>query len=159
MHTSVGYLVSTWLGGTVCWIEVKVAVLCAHQYMLWNQLLMKILINVWYFKHQILTWICSEPYLKHQKLRKTLIRSRVHGMYWCAHKTATLTSIQHTVIGGSLRVQNWMQKILKSHRPISADSWPASSPYQIVQWFPTIIFCVVVASTAIKQPQVSFFVS
>merc|ERR1712051_513710 len=78
--------------------------------------------------------------LKYQKLSKTLIRSRFHGMYWCAHKTATLTSIQHTVIGGSLRVQNWMQKILKSHRPISADSWPASSPYQIVQWFPTIIF-------------------
>ena len=50
---------------TVCWIEVMVAVLCANQYMPWNQLLMKTLINFWYFKHQILTWICSEPYLKH----------------------------------------------------------------------------------------------
>merc|ERR1712051_827323 len=35
--------------------------------------------------------------LKYQKLSKTLIRSRFHGMHWCAHKTATLTSIQHTV--------------------------------------------------------------
>ena len=35
--------------------------------------------------------------LKYQKLFKTLIRSRFQGMYWCAHKTATLTSIQHTV--------------------------------------------------------------
>ena len=36
-------------------------------------------------------------FLKYQKLSKTLIRSRFYGMYWCAHKTATLTSIQHTV--------------------------------------------------------------
>ena len=35
--------------------------------------------------------------MKYQKLFKTLIRSRFHGMYWCAHKTATLNSIQHTV--------------------------------------------------------------
>jgi hypothetical protein len=28
------------------------------------------------------------------------IRSIFQGMYWCAHNTATLTSIQHTVIGG-----------------------------------------------------------
>ena len=28
--------------GTVCWIEVKVAVLCAHQYMTWNLLLIKV---------------------------------------------------------------------------------------------------------------------
>ena len=28
---------------------------------------------------------------------KTLNRRRFHGIYWCAHKTATLTSIQHTV--------------------------------------------------------------
>jgi hypothetical protein len=32
-----------------------------------------------------------------QKLFKTLITSRFQGMYCCAHKTATLTSIQHTV--------------------------------------------------------------
>ena len=122
---------------TVCWIEVKVAVLCAHQYMPWNLLLIKVLNNFWYFKHQILTRICSEAYLKHywrnclllivffllfsktnlqlcfkhaseqilvdvwclkyQKSFKTMIRSRFHGMYWHAHKTATLTSFQHTV--------------------------------------------------------------
>ena len=35
--------------------------------------------------------------LKYQKLFKTLIRSKFQGMCWCAHKTATLTSIQHTV--------------------------------------------------------------
>ena len=35
--------------------------------------------------------------LKYQKLFKTLIRSRFQGMYWRAHKTANLTSIQHTV--------------------------------------------------------------
>ena len=28
---------------------------------------------------------------------KTLIRSRFQGMYWCAHKITTITSIQHTV--------------------------------------------------------------
>ena len=28
-----------------------------------------------------------------------MIRSRIQGMYWCAHKTATLTSYQHTVYG------------------------------------------------------------
>ena len=48
---------------TVCWIEVKVAVLCALQYMPWNLLLIKVLINFWYFKHQILTGTCSEAYL------------------------------------------------------------------------------------------------
>ena len=34
--------------------------------------------------------------LKYQKLFKTLIMSRFQGMYWHAHKIATLTSIQHT---------------------------------------------------------------
>ena len=51
-------------GGTVCWIEVKLAVLCARQYMPWNLLLIKVLNNFWYFKHQILTRISSEAYLK-----------------------------------------------------------------------------------------------
>ena len=46
--------------GTVYWIEVKVAVLCAHKYMHWNLLLIKALNSFWYFKHQILTRICSE---------------------------------------------------------------------------------------------------
>ena len=49
--------------GTVCWIEVKVAVLCAHQYMPWNLLLIKVLDNFWHFKHQIPTRTCSEAYL------------------------------------------------------------------------------------------------
>ena len=52
-------------GGTVCWIGVKVAVLCARQYMSWNMFLIKVLNNFWYFEHQILTMICSEAYLKH----------------------------------------------------------------------------------------------
>ena len=38
--------------------------------------------------------------MKYQNLFKTLIRSRFLGMYWRAHKTATLTLIQHTVGGG-----------------------------------------------------------
>ena len=48
---------------TVCWIEVKVAVLCAHQYMAWNLLLIKVLNHFLYFKHWILTRTCSESYL------------------------------------------------------------------------------------------------
>ena len=32
-----------------------------------------------------------------------MIRSRFQGMYWQAHKTATLTSFQHTVQGGGSR--------------------------------------------------------
>ena len=34
---------------------------------------------------------------KYQTLFKTLIRNIFKGIYCCAHKTATLTSIQHTV--------------------------------------------------------------
>ena len=55
----------TWCPCTVCWIEVKVAVLCSRQYIPWNLLIIKFLNNFWYFKHQILTRICSEAYLKH----------------------------------------------------------------------------------------------
>ena len=54
------------------------------------------------FKHaseQTLVKVCC---LKYQKLIKYMIRSRIQGMYWCAHKTATLTSFQHTVGGGAL---------------------------------------------------------
>ena len=51
--------------GTVCWIEVKVAVLCAQQYMPWDLHMIKVLNNFSYFKHQILTRIYSEAYLKH----------------------------------------------------------------------------------------------
>ena len=54
-----------WGLGTVCWIEVKVAVLCAQQYMPWNLLIIKVLNNFWYFKHQIPTMIGSKAYLKH----------------------------------------------------------------------------------------------
>ena len=50
---------------TVCWIGVKVAVLCARQYMPWNLLIINVLNNFWYFKHQIPTRTCSEAYLKH----------------------------------------------------------------------------------------------
>ena len=50
---------------TVCWIGVKVAVLCAWQYMPWNIFLIKVLNNVWYFEQPILTMIWSEAYLKH----------------------------------------------------------------------------------------------
>ena len=45
-------------GGTVHWNEVKVVVLCARQYMPWNLLLIIVLNNFWYFKHQTLTRIC-----------------------------------------------------------------------------------------------------
>ena len=38
--------------------------------------------------------------LKYQKWLNTLIKNKFQGMYWCAHKTATLTSIQNTVGGG-----------------------------------------------------------
>ena len=52
--------------GTVCWIEVRVALLCAQQYVPWNLLIIEVLNNFWYFKHQILTRICSEVYLKQE---------------------------------------------------------------------------------------------
>ena len=48
---------------TVRWIEVKVAVLFARQYMPWNLLLIKVLNKFWYFKHQIPTGTFSEAYL------------------------------------------------------------------------------------------------
>ena len=115
---------------TVRWNEVKVAVLCARQYMPWNLLLIIVLNHFWYLKHQTLTrlkhnWkFVFEKSKKKQfnktisslmfqicfwanpsrdlvfELSKTLIKSRFQVMYWCAHKTATLTSIQHTVPGG-----------------------------------------------------------
>ena len=50
---------------TVCWIEVKVGVLYARQCMPWDLLLTKVLNIFWYFKHQIMTKISSEAYLKH----------------------------------------------------------------------------------------------
>ena len=53
------------VGGTVCWIGVKVAVLCTQQYMSWNIFLIKVLNNFWYFEHPILTMTYSEAYLKH----------------------------------------------------------------------------------------------
>ena len=63
------YYVSTFLGLldplTVRWNEIKVAVLCARQYMPWNLLLIKVLNNFWYFKHQTSTMIWSEAYMKH----------------------------------------------------------------------------------------------
>ena len=34
-------------------------------------------------------------------------------MYWCAYKTATLTSIQHTVHGGGRSNRKQTQKLLK----------------------------------------------
>ena len=58
-------MVTPWEPGTVCWIGVKVAVLCAQQYMSWNIYLIKVLNNFWYFEHPILTMTYSEAYLKH----------------------------------------------------------------------------------------------
>ena len=55
----------------VCWIEVKVAVLHAWHYMLWNLLRINVLNISWYFKHQIPTRIWSEATLK-QNWRKCL---------------------------------------------------------------------------------------
>ena len=52
---------------TVCSIEVKVAGLCTHQYMAWILLPSKVLNIFLYIKHQILTRICSEAYLKHNQ--------------------------------------------------------------------------------------------
>ena len=59
--------VGTWgrgRGGTVCRIGVKVAVLCAQQFMPWNILIIKVLNNFWYFKYQIPTRTCSKAHLK-----------------------------------------------------------------------------------------------
>ena len=50
---------------TVCWIGVKLVVLCAQQYIPRNLLIIKVLNNFWYFKHQIPSRTCSEAYLKH----------------------------------------------------------------------------------------------
>ena len=53
---------------------------------------------------------------KYQKTFKTLIRTRLQGMYWHAHKTATLTSIQHTVgEGGSNNGKIWSTYLLNDH--------------------------------------------
>ena len=52
-------------GGTVCWIGVKVAFLCAWLYISWNIFLIKVLNNFRYFEHPILTMTYSEAYLKH----------------------------------------------------------------------------------------------
>ena len=104
---------------TVCWIDVKVEVWCASQYMPWNLLTIKVLNSFWYFelpifekrkKYNFMRQFLLQCHkyaseqdlveiwcLKYQKLFKTLIRSRFQGMYRCAHKTATLTLIQHTV--------------------------------------------------------------
>ena len=49
---------------TVCWIGVKVAVLCAWKYMSWNTFLIKVLNKFWYFEHSTLTIIYLEAYLK-----------------------------------------------------------------------------------------------
>ena len=121
----------------MCWNEVKVAVLCAHQYMPWSLIIIKVLNNFWHFEHYIPTRTCSEAYLSHywskcreklysfyllqrqflqscfkygskqiivkircskyQTLFKTLIKNTFQDMHCCAHKTANLTSIQHTV--------------------------------------------------------------
>ena len=56
---------ANWPTPSVCWIEVKVAVLSAHQYIPWKLILIKFLNNFWYFKVQMSTRICSEAYLKH----------------------------------------------------------------------------------------------
>ena len=45
---------------------------------------------------------------------ETLIKSKFQGMYWCAHKTTTLTSIQHTV--------------------------PPTSAYVIYEWYLILLF-------------------
>ena len=42
----------------------------------------------------------SMIYLVKVNYTSYMIRSRIQGMYWCAHKTATLTSFQRTVGGG-----------------------------------------------------------
>ena len=54
-----------WALCKVCWIGVKLAVLCARLYMHWNIFIIKVLNNVWYFQQPILSMICSEAYLKH----------------------------------------------------------------------------------------------
>ena len=68
-----------WGQGTVCWIGVKVAVLCARQYISWNIFVIKVLNDFWYFNHPILTMISTEAYLKHnwrnclwKKLKSTI---------------------------------------------------------------------------------------
>ena len=70
-----------WQLGKVCWIEVKVAVLCARQYMLWNLIIIKVLNSIWYFKHQIPTSICSEAYLNHN-WRNEFEKSKKKYSFW-----------------------------------------------------------------------------
>ena len=48
--------------------------------------------------------------MKYQKLFKTLIIGIFQDMYCCAHKTATLTSIQHTVRGGGQKLPILLSK-------------------------------------------------
>ena len=49
------------------------------------------------FKYAFKQILVENWCLKYKKIFKTLIISRFQGMYWRAHKTATLTAIQHTV--------------------------------------------------------------
>ena len=54
-------------GGAQC-VEMKLRwqfYVHASKYMPWTVLLIIVLNNFWYFKHQILTRICSDAYLKH----------------------------------------------------------------------------------------------
>ena len=78
------------------WIEVKAMVSNwiwknVKKYNFWRQFLQ---LCFKYASEQIIVKIgCS----KYQTLFKTLIRNIFQGMYCRAHKTATLTPIQHTV--------------------------------------------------------------
>ena len=74
-----------------------------------------------YASEQVLVGIWC---LKYQKLFKTLIRSRFQGMYWCAHKTATLISNQHT--GGVMYKAYLMAQIM--------DNWTCEE--SLLQKFP-----------------------
>ena len=95
----------------VSWIEVKVAVLCPRQYMPKNLILMKVFNKFWYFKHQILTRIGSEAYLRHnwRNCKKDAISSLMLQLRYWANLGRDL------VFGISRVIQNFDHKYISGH--------------------------------------------
>ena len=71
-----------------------------------------------------------------QKLFKTLLISRIQAMYWRAHKTATLTSIQHTVSAPVTPLSPGPPALASKYGPLGCCSWYGSSSARelILQW-------------------------
>ena len=63
--------------------------------------------------------------------------SRFQGMYWCAHKTATLTSIQHTVKGEGEHLYPVPLKQTNRNLSEKCRTWPSLFKFRILNSDPT----------------------